>query len=239
MTETFEERAARLDRYEARIVAGTKALWEVLDDPELSDHEPLLTSLQGALEWLEILSTCGDCVEGRCHWGGERSRKSIAAAEAGQEYVDPMFGRCGCDKHEFSVQVRHRRARLKATTEPEPSAGCPSLHLHNGKLVACSRHGAPDVHEGWADGEWLTAWGDTDAVPSPWPKDQEPPAGIDVLRDTNARDGGEGYLCRVRERGEWAWRNEPRAVTSLPVSRSHVWAEITKHAIGGLVVVRP
>lgn len=51
-------------------------------------------------------STCGDCVGGRCHWGGERSEKSTAAAEAGHEYVDPVYGRCGCARHEASVRAR-------------------------------------------------------------------------------------------------------------------------------------
>lgn len=54
----------------------------------------------------DLDSTCGDCIEGRCHWGGERSRTSIAMAEAGQDYVDPVYGKCGCALHEASVQVR-------------------------------------------------------------------------------------------------------------------------------------
>jgi hypothetical protein len=27
-------------------------------------------------------------------------------AEAGQEYVDPVYGKCGCALHEFSVRLR-------------------------------------------------------------------------------------------------------------------------------------
>lgn len=50
--------------------------------------------------------TCGDCVEGRCHWGGDASRASIEAARAGVEYEDPRFGRCGCARHTTSVTAR-------------------------------------------------------------------------------------------------------------------------------------
>jgi hypothetical protein len=49
---------------------------------------------------------CGDCVEGRCHWGGEKSRESIAAAKAGEEFEDPTFGRCGCSRHANSLMAR-------------------------------------------------------------------------------------------------------------------------------------
>lgn len=49
---------------------------------------------------------CGDCIEGRCHWGGERSRQSIAAVKDGREYVDPQFGRCGCSHHRASATAR-------------------------------------------------------------------------------------------------------------------------------------
>lgn len=37
--------------------------------------------------------TCGDCVEGRCHWGGD----------------DPLPGEeCGCERHDASVKARER-----------------------------------------------------------------------------------------------------------------------------------
>jgi hypothetical protein len=69
-------------------------------------HWPDLTDEEGdaLTAWFDL--TCGDCVEGRCHWGGERSRESIAAVKAGREYVDPVFGECGCDRHADSVAVR-------------------------------------------------------------------------------------------------------------------------------------
>lgn len=112
MAETTEQRLARLDQFQDRLVAATEALTEVIEDPELT-YEPERKTLLEALGWLEMSSTCGDCIEGRCHWGGERSRTSITEAEAGREYVDPTYGRCGCSQHEVSVQARHRRARLQ------------------------------------------------------------------------------------------------------------------------------
>ncbi len=67
--------------------------------PDLTDDEgDALTA------YFDVI--CGDCVEGRCHWGGERSRESIAAVKAGREYVDATFGRCGCDRHADSVLAR-------------------------------------------------------------------------------------------------------------------------------------
>jgi hypothetical protein len=72
-----------------------------------------------ALGWLEIEVTCGDCISGRCHWGGETSRASIAAVEAGREYVDATYGRCGCARHDASVATRERRARLHRGSDGE------------------------------------------------------------------------------------------------------------------------
>jgi hypothetical protein len=70
--------------------------------PDLTDDEGDALS-----EWFD--DTCGDCIEGRCHWGGEKSRESIAAVERGEEYEDPTFGRCGCARHATSVLARPYR----------------------------------------------------------------------------------------------------------------------------------
>lgn len=108
----FEERMARLDEWEACVADAVNALEEVLLDPELGTYEPRRKALRDALDWLEMEITCGDCREGRCHFGGERSRQSIAAVKAGEEYEDPEFGACGCARHEASVEARARRIRL-------------------------------------------------------------------------------------------------------------------------------
>lgn len=107
------ERIERFERFEARVLAAIDALEAVIEDPELGSYEPRRTALMEALEWLEIEATCGDCIEGRCHWGGETSRRSIEAAKAGREYTDPTYGQCGCARHEVSVEARHRRLRLR------------------------------------------------------------------------------------------------------------------------------
>jgi hypothetical protein len=67
--------------------------------PDLTDDEG-----DALEEWIE--DTCGDCIEGRCHWGGERSRQSIQAVKRGEEYVDPQYGRCRCASHVSSVLAR-------------------------------------------------------------------------------------------------------------------------------------
>lgn len=59
-------------------------------------------------EWFDDI--CGDCIEGRCHWGGEQSRRSVAAVRQGRDYQHPTFGRCGCARHDASVAARPYRA---------------------------------------------------------------------------------------------------------------------------------
>jgi hypothetical protein len=44
---------------------------------------------------------CGDCITGRCHWGGERSRQNEAAVARGEIDED-----CGCARHSASAAAR-------------------------------------------------------------------------------------------------------------------------------------
>ncbi len=67
--------------------------------PDLPDDEG--DALQ---EWFD--DTCGDCLEGRCHWGGDTSQRSIDAADAGVDFEHPQYGRCGCARHATSVLAR-------------------------------------------------------------------------------------------------------------------------------------
>jgi hypothetical protein len=67
--------------------------------PDLTDDEGDALS-----EWID--DTCGDCIEGRCHWGGETSQQSIAAVARGEDFDHPRYGRCGCPRHETSVLAR-------------------------------------------------------------------------------------------------------------------------------------
>lgn len=106
---------SRLERYvqfEGKLHDAIDTLSAVIEDPELGNYQLRRAALLDALNWLEIMATCGDCVEGRCHWGGEKSRAAIAEAEAGREYYEPGVGQCGCDRHEISVQARQRQARM-------------------------------------------------------------------------------------------------------------------------------
>jgi hypothetical protein len=70
--------------------------------PDLTDDEGDALS-----EWFD--DTCGDCLTGRCHWGGEESRRSEAAVDEGREYHHPTFGACGCSRHGTSVVARRYR----------------------------------------------------------------------------------------------------------------------------------
>jgi len=95
---------------EAKTLDAIEALAAVLLDPALSAYEPQRKALLDALRWLEMDVTCGDCIEGRCHWGGRQSAESIADAAAGREHRED----CGCARHEASADARERRTALRA-----------------------------------------------------------------------------------------------------------------------------
>lgn len=112
-------RPQRYQRYVERVDDGARTLVELLDDPMLGDYLPHRLALLEALWWLETEITCGDCVEGRCHWGGDRSRAGVAAvSEADPAYDDPdggdPDGPCGCRHHYNSVAARIRDRRWAA-----------------------------------------------------------------------------------------------------------------------------
>jgi hypothetical protein len=143
------------------------------------------------------------------------------------------------------VDVPERPTFLDRPAEAEQV--CPSLYLHNGTLYPCNLaielhlrpSTGPDDH--WhaylvdsPDGDAVKyRWQGKDAVSSPWPVDREPPAGIDILRDTG--DHKTGYLCRVP--GGWRWFTDP--------NERHDWTgdvaswATADGAYGDLVVVRP
>lgn len=90
----IQDRGHRLDVYQLRCEAAAEALGEVLLDPELGGYEPKQTALLEALKWLEIETTCGDCLALDCHGTGEDD--------------------CGCWRHEASVEARERTRQLRA-----------------------------------------------------------------------------------------------------------------------------
>nr|WP_221374376.1 hypothetical protein [Actinoplanes polyasparticus] len=67
--------------------------------PDLTDDEG--DALQELFD-----DTCGDCLEGRCHWGGEMSERAAREARHGHEFVDAEWGACGCVRHASSVLAR-------------------------------------------------------------------------------------------------------------------------------------
>jgi len=97
---------------DAQTEQAAEALADVLANPVLDEHRR--PPLHEAWHLMEMDATCGDCVEGRCHWGGATKDESIAAAKAGQDYVHPHEGRCGCARHDASVRGRERRIRVAA-----------------------------------------------------------------------------------------------------------------------------
>lgn len=96
--------------FEVKCLTAIEAIGDVLTDPELPTYQPLRTALLDALKYLEMDVTCGDCIEGRCHWGGQQSAESTADAAAGREHREE----CGCDRHEASVAARNRARALLA-----------------------------------------------------------------------------------------------------------------------------
>lgn len=67
--------------------------------PDLTDDEG-----DALEEWFD--DTCGDCLEGRCHWGGEMSVRAEREVRHGHEFVDPEWGACGCARHTASMVAR-------------------------------------------------------------------------------------------------------------------------------------
>lgn len=90
----IQDRGHRLDDYRLRCEAAAEAVGEVLLDPGLGGYEPQRAALLEALRWLEIETTCGDCLELQCHGAGEDD--------------------CGCERHAASVEARDRVRRLRA-----------------------------------------------------------------------------------------------------------------------------
>jgi hypothetical protein len=143
------------------------------------------------------------------------------------------------DASDNDVDVPERPAFLDGPAEAEQV--CPSLFLWDGQLLACRymvdnhdcNHAAASVeHES-------VNWLDHEAVPSPWPVDREPPAGITLLEDQDEEI--ERYVVRVEGAGfngrdMWKWSayrdgsgsNDPAA-----------WKDVVMAAEGDLIVVRP
>ena len=158
----------------------------------------------------------------------ERMRKW---SQKDREEVARWAGLVHLQASDNDVDVPERPAFLDGPAETEV---CPSLYLTaTGHLVACQQPKVdePDLHTAMLDGHRI-AWREPDAVPSPWPVDQEPPAGINLLRDTGSQLVP--YLARVQN--GWGWLGDPNG------SRTHgaiQWAEAVLDVDGDLVVVRP
>jgi hypothetical protein len=140
------------------------------------------------------------------------------------------------------VQIVHDNGTWELTTGESISRlveqVCPSLCLYRdgdvSTLVSCKATWEHDRHQNTPTGSGDVVWFDQQAVPSPWPVDQEPPAGINCLRDTDA-PGAFRYLYRVAK--HWVWSDKP-AIPHGPYQMLP-WAEASMEADGDLVVVRP
>jgi hypothetical protein len=128
----------------------------------------------------------------------------------------------------------------KAANPAEPVEPCPSLLLDNATLYPCQKPVGHHIDESdlhsfeWPGptGMHTVGWPDDAAVPVPWPKDQEPPAGIDLLRDTS--DGQ--YLCR--ETDGWVWWGN-LADRNDTDGHAKSWYDAVDGCSGDLVVMRP
>lgn len=81
------ERLGAMDQFEKLQTEAADAMAAVLEHSELGAYEPKREALLEALNWLEINITCGDCIGGRCHWGGQVSEAGRAAVAASEDFV--------------------------------------------------------------------------------------------------------------------------------------------------------
>lgn len=137
--------AEEYERYLANSRYALEALALVVEDRHVGNYEPHRSALAEALDWLEMEVTCGDCIEGRCHWGGEESRMAMLAAAEGGDYRDEFGAACGCDRHGISVETRrsHRRTRVNGV-----SPATVTRRLAKGVIRMAHAGGMPDTY--WA-----------------------------------------------------------------------------------------
>lgn len=108
-TETFEERIAALDELEGLKTEAVETLSAILLHRKFTAGPETVAEIMAVVDSFELRVTCGDCIEGRCHWGGEQSRAGIAAVAADPEHDRP----CGCRLHATSYAYRLRRKQLR------------------------------------------------------------------------------------------------------------------------------
>lgn len=169
----------------------------------------------------------------------------------GLDQGDGRLGNRGPDWAVCAAQTRRELVVIRPDDQPveQPSEVCPSLFLApDGQLQPCNLaielhlrpSSGPDDH--WhaylidsPDGDatkWR--WQGKDAVPVPWPLDQEPPPGINLLEDTGTT-GDRVRFIRRRATG-WSWE---ATTSSNSMNEVAPWQEITIGTEGDLHVVRP
>ncbi len=158
------------------------------------------------------------------------------------QFAWPLTGTlhpCNLGQHEQPGKHGHRFPNGSVVRWTEGSSAaepCPSLYLHDGALYACAATWEHDRHQNTPSGTGDVTWFESDAVPVPWPKDQEPPQGIDVLRDTSPKNP-EPYLVRnEHDPAEWQWRTHPDKPNR---NNPAAWSYMPNLAEGDLVVVQP
>jgi hypothetical protein len=88
------------------------------------------TAASDPVDVVDVTDTCGDCVEGRCHWGGEKSRAGVAAVAADPKSDWP----CGRARHE--VSYRYRTQQLAIFDDEETDGDQDDAEAPGGELLA-------------------------------------------------------------------------------------------------------
>jgi hypothetical protein len=153
-----------------------------------------------------------------------------------REQAAQWAGLVHLDASDNDVDVPERPTFLDE--RPAEAEACPSLYLWHDtddgtyELLECKyTKGHPT---GW-DHKSIDGghWDDKMAVPSPWPVDREPPAGITCLRDT----GSDWMQYLLRSTDGWIWSAKLDGTGDR--DSAHPWQEAAGLARTDLVVVRP
>jgi hypothetical protein len=236
---------------------GLVERWSRAGAGESLDHRIRATVQGCAKDLLQLLGMCGDpsvtggCRRPKAHSGGGHSMYPILddpGATPIEELVRQLAD--GAAAMGMSATVVGPGGVTTSTGQH-----CPSLYLRplGRRLYQCNVMEHRQTGSGPDGDVWhkhtgedgTVPWTSEMAVPSPWPKDQEPPAGINVLRDLGAikpldASGGR-YLIRGSLMDNrvpdhwWCWTDSPDG-HGAAYNRGPDWPVCAEQAHGDLVV---